>query len=752
MAMSSATTTAEDSNILAGFVKNKEDRELVAWVDTQYKKMKSARQPYENQWRLNYAFYKGRQNLRMMTRDQNVSGGRLVDPVVPPYRVRSIRNKIKPIIRTEMSKLTSNKPNASVVPASNEDKDLYAALAGEKVWEAIYANHQLHKIFTRAAFWLTICGTAFIKDWWDPQCVDYSGKYQGDVRFGSVTAFHLLVPDLFEEDLEDQEFLINVYTKPVDWVKRYYDITVVPDVQAANEILGDSMFKASSAGRDAQPDSCLVKEVWFKPGVHKQFPQGGMVTIICGQVAEIFTSGMPFGHTEFPFTKLQHIPTGEFYTDSVITDLIEPQRDYNKTSSQIIESKNRMAIPQLMAPRGIVQASKITTAPGQLIEYTPGLGKPEPLPMQPLPNYVLQELERAMMDMQDISAQHEVSHGGAPPGVTAATAISYLQERDDSAMATTYSSVEQAWEKIARHTLSNVVKFWDEPRLVNTTGTDGFFDAIALKGSEVAGGTDIRMEAGSALPVSKAARQAFLMDMMDKGYIAPDKGLSMMDMGGLEKLYDEIKADERAAGRENMRMAALPVEEINQHMKMITVMQEIAGQIQAQQAPMMEQSAVQQQLPGLPEDIQDPNNAMNALQGLDQMSQGMGMGDMGPQPVPMDLGFGQDETTGAPLLPSESIVPVNTWDNHQVHIDVHNRYRKGQAFELLPPEAKEQFEAHVKLHADALNQAAMAAGMMMPPGTDVGVTGAENGSGTSLGNNQFGPPGTEGGGSQPPPM
>ena len=137
MAMTSSSTTAEDRNILASFKQKRDEKELVAWVDERYRKLKSARQSYENQWRLNYAFYKGRQNLRMLPREATVAGGRLIDPVVPPYRIRSIRNKIKPIIRTEMSKITSNKPNASVVPASNDDKDLYAAMAGEKVWETL---------------------------------------------------------------------------------------------------------------------------------------------------------------------------------------------------------------------------------------------------------------------------------------------------------------------------------------------------------------------------------------------------------------------------------------------------------------------------------------------------------------------------------------------------------------------------------------------------------------------------------------
>lgn len=747
--MAPATPTSADATFDAATIeklkKSKDASNLVSWVNEQYTKMKSAREPYERQWRLNYAMYKGKQYLAYTNQNigYNMGGGRLITPPAPPYRVRSVRNLIKPIIRTELSKLTSNKPNASIVPSSNEDKDLYAAQAGEQVWESLYSTKNMHKIFTRSMFWLTICGTSFIKDWWDPNVTEKCGDvtYQGDIALGAVTPFHLFVPDLMEEEIEDQPWVLNAYTKSVEWIKSTYGIDLAADTVSANELLGDSFFH-SVKDNQAKPDSVLVKEMWFKPNAHKLFPQGGMCTVAGDTLVGMWADSMLYAHEEYPFTRFSHIPTGEFYSDSVINDLIQPQRDYNRTSSQIIESKNRMARPQLMAEKGSIDAKKITTEPGLIIEYRPGMNPPSPLPLQPLPSYVLQELERAKADMEDISSQHEVSKGQTPSGVTAATAISYLQERDDTAMSTTYQSIEMGYEKIAKHTLSHVVQFWDVPRVVKTTGTNGFFDAITLKGSEIGTGTDIRMEAGSALPISKAAKQAFLLDMMKLGFLDPDKGLEMMEMGGVEKLYDELKADERAAGRENLRMAALEINAIQMHMQQVATAQELSDQMAQQMAPQMEQSQVAQTLPGLPQDVADPNDAMTAVQGLEQMTQPTDA----PPEMQMDLGFGQDAQTQMPLQIPPNMVAVNTWDNHQVHIEVHNRYRKGQQFEILPDQVKAQFEAHVQAHAMALNQASMNAMAMMPGPNpmDNPLGGAHNGSGTPVGpqgSNQFGPPG-----------
>lgn len=63
------------------------------------------------------------------------------------------------------------------------------------------------------------------------------------------------------------------------------------------------------------------------------------------------------------------------------------------------------------------------------------------------------------------------------------------------------------------------------------------------------------------------------------------------------------------------------------------------------------------------------------------------------QPVPQDPNTAHDNI-GA--------YPINSYDNHAVHILYHNRYRKTQAFEEAPPEAKAIFEQHVQQHQIAM--------------------------------------------------
>lgn len=624
---------------------------IVAWTREQFTSIKNARTATERQWYLNLAMYFGKQNVVPLNTTSPTSSPttRFWVPPAPYWRARPVINRIRPTIRTELSQLTNNKPSATIVPASAEDRDMYAAMAGEQIWTNFYTEKKIKKVIRNAMWWTLVCGNGFIKTFWDhtagpvEQMMNPAGEIanvpSGDVIFNHETPFHVFCPDLLEDELENQPFLIHAQLKSPDFIKMKFNQAldgkqINPNYADATGLLEESFLNLIGTQSLDSHHNVMVLEVWIKPGAVAMFPEGAFLTMVGDQIVQGF-QGWPYKHGKFPFAKFDHIPGGKFYSTSVIEDLIPLQKEYNRTRGQIIEAKNRTAKPGFVAPRGSVDASKWTTEPGLLVEYTPGFDPPQPIPLSPLPAYVLQEIDRILLDWNDISGQHEVTHGQVPPGVTAATAISFLQERDESKLSPTYDSLEEGIEKTAQMSLSYVNQFWSTERIVKVTGPEGSFDSLALKGSDLDNNLDIRVEAGSSLPVSKAARQALIMDLMKMGFIDPNKGLEVMDMGGINKLYEQVQVDQRQAQRENMRMSKVTAE-------------------------MMEEYN---------------NNNMEML-----MADPMAFGGIDP-----------------PL-----IVPVNTWDNHKLHIMYHNNYRKGQSFEVLPKEIKALFEAHVQQHVIAL--------------------------------------------------
>lgn len=659
---------------LATNLSKKDELKLIAWANEQFTRIKNQRVKAEKQWYMNMAFYFGQQNVAFKGGHASSRNSfQLYTPPAPYYRSRPVINRIRPIVRTEMAKLTAQKPSASIVPASSDDRDMYAANAGEQIWDSIFRFKKIPSVLRRAVFWACITGNGFIKAYWDENQMDDQTGEPGDICYTPETPFNIFVPDLKEEDLERQPFVIHGSMRSADMLKNKFgkDVSFEP---AKSGIMEESFLNLMGVQKWQKDKEVLCMEVWVKPGMTSIMPTGGMF-IMAGNTILYHTNQWPYQHGKYPFAHIGHVHTGKFYRDSVITDLIPLQKEYNRTRGQIIEAKNRMAKPQLAAEIGSIDVSKLTSEPGQVVLYRPGFQAPMPIPLQALPSYVLEEQDRIASDMAEISGQHEI-----PPNISAATAISYLQEQDDTKLAYTFDMIEEAVEKIAFMTLNYVSQYWSNPRKIKITGPDGSFDVMAFEGSMLRGNTDIRVEAGSSLPTSKAAKQAFIMDLMKMGFIDPNKGLEVMEIGGINKIYEQVQVDVRQAQRENLKMAAVTPDILAQH--------------QSEQ---------------LQKFMTDPNNA-EALQSGTIMQ--------GPQGDLVDI---SPTLSGGPpnQIQFPLAVPVNTWDDHRIHIERHNNYRKSQAFDNLPQEAKDLFEQHVQQHVSAIVTGAM--GAMPPDAMQMGI-------------------------------
>lgn len=538
------------------------EREAVRKASDLFEKDRRQRIEFERDWYMNLAFYFGRQYVQWTT-PMNTSNGtymKLFEPKAPPWRVRMVTNKIKPLMRKEMAMLTKEDPVPYIIPASTDDDDLLAARAGENLFDFLWRNLKAKRTLKRAAFWTALTGNGFCKDWYDPGATDAGGE-QGSIMFEHLTPFHLWVPDMDEEDIENQPHVHHVMTKDPRWIKDTYGVDIQSDTNSGGgAVLEQKFLRALNITSSNEYDCVAVHETWFKPC--SDWPDGAIITWAQDQPLNV-TEGFPFGHNEYPFTKFDNIQTGRFYSESVIKDLIPLQKEYNRTRSQIIEAKNRMARPQLVAQKGSVDPNKMTTEPGLIIFYTPGYQPPVQMKMEPIPNYVIEELNRCAADMQDIAAQHEVSKGTNPPGVTAATAISYLQEQDETSLSNAISSIEEGVEKIGRHFLLHVQTFWDLPRMIQVEGYDGAFEAMEFKNADLKGNTDLNIQSGSAMPKSRAAKQAFIMQLGQLGWIPAQTALRYLDMAETGRLYEELQKDVRQAQRENVKMMAGMPQQVN---------------------------------------------------------------------------------------------------------------------------------------------------------------------------------------------
>lgn len=660
---------------LLALAKQEQWKQWASDFNGKYTQMKNQRAPFERQWYINLAFANGKQYVAPV--EVPNQGFRLQTPRVPAHRVRMVVNKSRMTIRTEVAKLCQQKPIPVVLPKTSEDEDFNAAEIAELILKNTFLRADFNKTYRSWVWWGVITGTSFLKQYWNPSVVDeeaqpepqvlnlgagpittpdgqpivMQNEVKGKIMVDRITPWHIFVPDLLEETIDAQPYVMHVMTRTPLWVENSFGFKPVCDSRTTSTIMDSAFLITKGAGNELN-DSVMVKEVWIKPGGHKDFPNGGVLTIIndrCVQVIETW----PWPFKEYPFYKYDGIATGGFYGDSILVDIIPLQKEYNKTRSQMIEIKNTMGKPRIAYQRGSVDPRRISSEPGSGVEYLPGYNPPIPLPAMEIPATMPAELDRLNSDWDDISGQHEITRGNTPSQVTSGTAISFLQEQDDTKLSSQVASIEHAIERLGGHHLKLVSKYWNQPRIVKVVGKDNTVEAMAWQGSDLKGNTDVVVQSGSALPTSKAALQAMITEFMQNGWIDPATGMEIMQMGAFSRALDELLVDKKQANRENFKMSKLTPEDLQ------------------------------------PQPIVDPVTGEPAM---DEMGQPV------TQPVPL-------------------AVPVNSWDDHQQHIYFHNQYRKTQEFELLPPEVKMQFEQHVQLHQFALMSMMVNAQGQTIPGT-----------------------------------
>jgi hypothetical protein len=535
-----------------------------------YQKARMARMNFERKWYTNLAFVSGKQYIQWNYESAPLATGRMVEPVNPNNRVRLVINKTRRILRKELAKINKEAVRGYVIPNNTDDNSQAAARAADNLADYLTDELKMQFVFKQADWWMLICGTSFIKGYYDPSLQMGYGKMQvmnpmtgqpvsqmvplmGAPFIETVSPFHILVPNLDEPDLQKQDWVMHVSMKSPEWVKQRFK-QEVDGVSVSTNTLESRLMAIQGMTNDAERQKAVeIREIWVRPGKSENYPNGCVITCTQDKILEHIDQ-YPYQHGKFPFIKRSYIENSIFYAATLVEDLMPLQVEYNRTRSQIVEDKNRMGRPQLAIERGSMDPKKLRGTAGDVIEYAPGSRAPQPIEISGLPNYIIDHVNRISSEMAELASQESTDKNAIPSGVTAATAIAYIYEDQDALVQDTIRDKEIGWEAILQMLLSYVGQFWDGQRAVTVAGKNNSFETYLFSQSDLSGQTNWRSIIGSATPQSYAAKQAQIMELMKMGAISVADGLEYMDMGDTSRLYEEQQLDKREAQKENIRI------------------------------------------------------------------------------------------------------------------------------------------------------------------------------------------------------
>jgi hypothetical protein len=560
------------------------------------------RRPHEVQWWNNIAMVAGDHHARY---DPNKALFEDRDPnwtlAMSEKKARLVVNHSLSVARTELSKLSKSRPIMDVIANSNEPQDIAATKVAKSALDYAEWKFKLQKMRRQAWWWMFVCGVGAIYCGWDYLNSD-AGMYSflidpetseptfsphrraeiqgmvedgtldempedrvplGELEYAVFSPFQLL-PDPAALDFQNLNDLITTEVVDIDVLKGWYGrraaLLKPEDTQLGTmeRLMMDRIGVVNPVYSSRDSNACYLHTLWLTPDYYrgsKFLKNGVFFRWAQGKILD-FSASFPFIDGRIPFVFYEHIPAAtSIWPDCNMTQIRGLNLEIDKTTSQLIESKDFMSNPMWLLPSQCKVKGEIKNVAGGMVRYVhvPNVPPPQPIQGLTMPAQVESLLAGMREQILDVSGQSEVTRGNVPTGVRSGVAVAYLQEEDDTKLGPTIENAELATALLGSLTLCRFGQFYTENRIIRFYRRDGQFDAMAFKGADLKNNTDVICQAGSAMPKSKAARQQYTLELVSLGVLTDPKEIKEeLDLGAGEP--DNQDKAIAQADRENQKM------------------------------------------------------------------------------------------------------------------------------------------------------------------------------------------------------
>lgn len=539
--------------------KEKESR-LVSHWHQEFKKAMVAKAPYTKKWDTYYEAY---------------NGDYFKNKKLPDYKSDLVSNYIFSICETIRPIMLDNDPKFQAMPRQPDGMQYSQDLNEVFIYE--WDREQMSTKLYRELINCLVTGNYIFFLPWDSQTKQ--------VKCIPINPSNLF-PDPLATSVEDAEYLIYASYQNAMRLKRTFP-------HKASELVGGNINYGELVhdnNRGSNTDNqILVLEVYSRDHEtleedtkdsksYLKYPQG-RVTTLCPDLGIVLSDkANAYKDGGFPFVlgKDYDIP-GKFWGEGEVAQLLSPQKYMNELNNSIIDNAKATAnMPWIVDKNAGIPEGGITSRPGLIIRKTPGTEvRREQAPS--MPGYVSQVVDTIKGDMEQISGIFDSLKGNSETGVYTAQGILALQEAGQARIRLKVKLMEETLGRLGQLWFSRMNQFWKEDRWTRMTRLDGTYDFKKLRKDALQQEYDIKIMAGSTMPVNKGAMLDFMIRLAQT--TMPD-GQGLVDREAVAQyLPNEVKSAllQRTQGK------GLEIE------KQFQEMQQAMEQMQEQNSQQMEE-------------------------------------------------------------------------------------------------------------------------------------------------------------------
>ena len=376
-----------------------------------------------------------------------------------------------------------NTPEALMLPQRPEVQSVADEMT--RVVEFIVEQNDGETFFRRRAEDFLIAGTAVTQVIWDEDM----DRGKGNVAMIRVPLENMIWDPQTGEDIQQARAIMKLSWHPLSWYTEHY-----PDKA---QYIGD---EAASHNHVAEPDSfgalidqqegrALLMEYWYRRyDARKRRYTINVAYLAGGALLDVYTDVYAHGLYPFQFdvmTPIDGLPVGE----GMVAELTPMMRYINRYAHYIdvnlrYSSKARMLVRKNNGidrnqladwSTNIIEGDSVTDEDVRWLET------------KPFTSLASQQMYSFQNDMKQDSGQNQFARGEVTGGITAASAISALQEAGGKITRLRTNALSSGYKNIVEQILWLVAEFYTEERTALVVGENNELIPLTLSAEHLMG-------------------------------------------------------------------------------------------------------------------------------------------------------------------------------------------------------------------------------------------------------------------------
>jgi len=459
-------------------------------------------------------------------------------------------NHLYDLTETKVSQMNRIKPAVEVMPVNDEWQDRASAKVVKFINDHLWRENEIDNKRIEMHRQARIFGESFMFITWNQEKGDLHPAYVqardagldvekdkklqklktvGDVEYSVEMPWRVFLQR--KEKFCDSEYVFRVSIKPTEELKEEYKGKNIDDNEEFYTFDADNLTESFIEKHN------IVVEFWHKKT--KYVPNGYYAKFVMSDLLETNENPKELMHGRLPIVRLTDLDVpGVLNGVSRYETIASIQGMHNNLSTLIAKNIYLTAHAKWVMPRGAAKIEQLGND-STVIQYQ---GPVPPQMIQATPNTpeVYQFRNQLKEEMQVIYGSHGISRGEVPKGITAASALQFLNELENERATSDIAKDSFLIKDIAKIGIAVAGAFYEveDGRMVRIVGENNKFLIRHFDTAHLHKPYDIRFDNSTGLPETKSAKIQRILDAMQRNpnMVTPERWETLLELADTEKL------------------------------------------------------------------------------------------------------------------------------------------------------------------------------------------------------------------------